>query len=114
TRVEILPGPLHYLEGQFLNELVGMPQNVPVFADNDARVALAGETVWGAANGHSDVLMLTLGAGVGGAAMVNGQLLRGHCGVAGNLGHITVDPDGALCACGNQGCLETVFSARAI
>jgi len=91
-----------------------MPSQVPVFADNDARVALAGELMWGAARGHRNVLMLSLGAGVGGAAMVNGQLLRGHSGVAGNLGHITVDPDGPLCACGNQGCLETAFSARAI
>jgi glucokinase len=114
TRVQILPGSLHYLEGQVLSELVGMPVDVPVFADNDARVALAGELVWGAAAGHSNVLMLTLGAGVGGAAMINGQLLRGHTGVAGNLGHLTIDPDGALCACGSQGCLETAFSARAI
>ncbi|HUA61152.1 MAG TPA: ROK family protein [Verrucomicrobiae bacterium] len=114
TRVEILPGSLHFLEGQLLSELVAMPSQVPVFADNDARVALAGELMWGAARGHRNVLMLSLGAGVGGAAMVNGQLLRGHSGVAGNLGHITVDPDGPLCACGNQGCLETAFSARAI
>lgn len=114
TRVEMLSGSLHFLEGQVLSKLVGMPGDVPVFADNDARVALAGEMVWGAATGHSNVIMLTLGASVGGAAMVNGQLLRGHAGVAGNLGHIAVDPDGAICACGNQGCLETVFSARAI
>ena len=61
-----------------------------------------------------NVLMLTLGNGVGGAALVNGRLLRGHTGVAGHLGHITVEPDGAICSCGNRGCLETVFSARAI
>ena len=64
--------------------------------------------------GMSNVVMLTLGAGVGGAVIANGQLLRGHAGVAGHLGHLTVDPDGPLCACGNRGCLETVFSARAI
>jgi len=58
--------------------------------------------------------MLTLGMGVGGAVMARGHLLRGHAGVAGHLGHLTVDPDGPLCACGNRGCLETVFSARAI
>jgi predicted NBD/HSP70 family sugar kinase len=112
--VQILSGSLHFLEGQLLSEVVGMPLEIPVFADNDARVALAGELVWGAAAGHQNVIMLTLGAGVGGAAMVNGQLLRGHAGVAGHLGHITVDPGGPVCACGNQGCLETVFSARAI
>jgi glucokinase len=114
TLVEILPGALHYLEGLRLSDLVGLPENVPVFADNDARVAMAGEMVWGAARGRSEVLMLTLGMGVGGAAICNGKLLRGHGGVAGHLGHITVEPEGALCACGNRGCLETVFSARAI
>jgi glucokinase len=114
TRVETLRGALHYLEGLRLSDLLGLPPDVPVFADNDARVAMAGEMVWGAARGRQNALMLTLGTGVGGAALVHGQLLRGHSGVAGHLGHITVDPDGALCACGNRGCLETVFSARAI
>ena len=114
TLVEVLPGALHYLEGQRLSDLVGLPVDVPVFADNDARVALAGEMVWGAAKGFDNVVMLTLGMGVGGAVIANGQLLRGHAGVAGHLGHLTVDPNGALCACGNRGCLETVFSARAI
>jgi glucokinase len=114
TLVEVLPGSLHYLEGLRLSDLVGLPVDVPVFADNDARVALAGEMVWGAAKGYQNVIMLTLGAGVGGAVIANGQLLRGHTGVAGHLGHLTVDPDGLPCSCGNRGCLETVFSARAI
>jgi glucokinase len=114
TRVEMLPGNLHFLEGQCLSQLVGLPIDIPVFADNDARVALAGEMVWGAASGRENALMLTLGMGVGGAALVDGRILRGHSGVAGNLGHITVDPDGPMCACGNRGCLEAVFSARAI
>jgi glucokinase len=114
TQVEMLPGALHYLQGQRLSELVGLPLDLPVFADNDARVAMAGEMVWGAARGHRDVVMLTLGTGVGGAVVTNGELLRGHRGVAGHLGHLTVESDGAACACGNRGCLETVFSARAI
>jgi glucokinase len=114
TRVEILPGALHFLQGLRLSDIVGLPLDVPVFADNDARVALAGEIVWGAAREAQDVLMFTLGNGVGGAVLARGQLLRGHGGVAGHLGHITVEPDGAVCACGNRGCLETVFSARAI
>jgi glucokinase len=114
TLVEALHGSLHYLEGLRLSDLVGLPIEVPVFADNDARVALAGEMVWGAAKGCENVVMLTLGAGVGGAVISNGQLLRGHTGMAGNLGHLTVDPDGAPCSCGNRGCLETIFSARAI
>jgi predicted NBD/HSP70 family sugar kinase len=114
TRVELVRGGLHFLEGLRLSELIGLPADVPVFADNDARAALAAEVVWGAARDRQNVLMLTLGAGVGGAALVDGRPLRGHSGVAGHLGHITVDPDGDLCACGSRGCLETVFSARAI
>jgi glucokinase len=114
TQVETLPGALHYLQGLRLSELVGLPLDVPVFADNDARVALAGEMVWGAAHGVDNLLMLILGKSVGGAAVVNGQVLRGHSGVAGHFGHLTVEPDGAPCVCGNRGCLETVFSARAI
>jgi glucokinase len=114
TQVELLPGTLHYLEGLRLADLVGLPQDVPVYADNDARVAMAGEMVWGAARDRQNVLMLTLGTGVGGAVVVNGQLLRGHSGMAGHLGHITIETEGALCACGNRGCLETVFSALAI
>jgi glucokinase len=114
TEVQLLRGGLHYLEGLRLSDLVGLPLEVPVFADNDARVAMAGEMVWGAARGRQNVLMLTLGMGVGGAAIVNGQLLRGHSGVAGQLGHLTIDPYGPPCSCGNHGCLETAFSARAI
>jgi glucokinase len=114
TQVVTLPGTLHFLEGLRLADLVGLPLDVPVFADNAARVALAAEVVWGAARGRQNVIMLPLGAGVGGAVLAGGHLLRGHGGVAGHLGHITVDPDGVACSCGNRGCLETVFSARAI
>jgi|SRR5579871_3100490 len=114
TQIETLPGTLHYLEGLRLSELVGLPMDVPVFADNDARVAMAGELVWGAARGREHALMIILGTAVGGAVVTNGQLLRGSTGVAGHLGHLTVQPDGCICACGNRGCLETMFSARAI
>jgi len=116
TKVEILPGALHFLEGRLLSELVcpPLPDDTPVYADNDARVALVGESVWGAARGARDVVMLTLGSGVGGAVISGGTLLRGHRGVAGHLGHVTMDPDGPLCICGNQGCIETYFSGHAI
>ncbi|MDX1978803.1 MAG: ROK family protein [Bryobacteraceae bacterium] len=110
SRVDVLPGTLHYLEGQVLSELLG----AKVAADNDARVALAGEHRWGAARGYQHVLMLTLGTGVGGGVISHGRLLRGASGVAGHIGHLTIDPAGAPCICGNRGCLETVFSSRAI
>ena len=112
TRVEVLPGTVHFLEGHVLSEFVA--RNVPVRADNDARASLAGEVAWGAARGRRHAVMLTLGTGVGGGILADGRLLRGAGGVAGHLGHLTVDPEGAMCICGNRGCLETVFSARAI
>ncbi len=116
TEVLALPGELNYLEGRRLSELIAPVVAVPcpVAADNDARVALVGEHIWGAAQGRKNVIMLTLGTGVGGAILTDGKIMRGAGGVAGHLGHVTVDPNGGLCICGNRGCLETVFSARAI
>lgn len=116
TEVLALPGGLNYLQGRRLRELVGpiVPAPCPVAADNDARVALIGEHQWGAARGRQNAIMLTLGTGVGGAILADGKIMRGAGGVAGHLGHVTVDPNGGLCICGNRGCLETVFSARAL
>ena len=116
TNVDVLPGTLHYLEGRSLAELVrpALGADIPIFADNDARVALAGEVAWGAARGHANVAMITLGTGVGGAVLSEGRILRGAAGVAGHIGHVVVDPRGPLCICGSRGCLETYFSARAI
>jgi glucokinase len=113
TKVEVLPGTLHYLEGQLLGDLFACG-DVPVAADNDARVALVGEQRWGAARGCDDVVMLTLGTGVGGGVISGGRVVRGTIGAAGHLGHYTIDPHGVPCICGNRGCLETVFSSKAI
>lgn len=110
SRVEVLPGTLHFLEGHRLADLFG----APLHGDNDARLALAGEWRWGAARGRQHALMLTLGTGVGGGILSHGMLLRGATGVAGHLGHLTIDPAGVPCICGNRGCIETVFSSRAI
>jgi glucokinase len=116
TRIVYEPGVLRYLEGCVLSDLVcraaGKP--VAVYADNDARVALVGECVWGAARGLRNALMFTLGTGVGGGILSDGHIVRGHGGAAGHLGHVTVEVDGPPCICGNRGCLESVFSARAI
>lgn len=112
TRVEALPGTLHYLEGQELASF--LPAGLAVVADNDACMALAGEIAWGAARGRRNALMLTLGTGVGGGILADGRILRGAAGIAGHLGHYTAVTEGALCICGNRGCLETIFSARAI
>ena len=90
------------------------PGNVPVYADNDARTALVAEVLWGAARGKRNVVLLTLGTGVGGAVLVDGGDSRGASGAAGHLGHMTLDLHGGLCICGNRGCVETRFSSRAI
>jgi glucokinase len=107
-----LPGTMNYLEGEILGRY--LPAGTKIAADNDARVALAGEIAWGAAKGRRNAIMLTLGTGVGGGVLAEGRIVRGSNAVAGHLGHYTVRPDGPLCICGNRGCLETYFSARAI
>lgn len=112
TTVVTSPGPIRYLDGHKLSSF--FPEGMRVVADNDARVALAGEIVWGAAKGCTDALMLTLGTGVGGGILADGRILRGATGIAGHLGHYTVERDGQLCICGNRGCVETIFSARSI
>ena len=113
SRVTSLPGNLNFLEGMVLAEVIEAGE-VPVQADNDARAALVGEVLWGAARGKRNVVMLTLGTGVGGAVLVDGKILRGASGAAGHLGHMTLDLHGGLCICGNRGCVETRFSSRAI
>ncbi len=115
TRVENLPGRMNYLQGFILRDLMEgiVPPDALILADNDARAALAGELMFGSARGKSNALMLTLGSGVGGAIALNGILVRGFSGVAGHIGHMTVNPQGSYCLCGNRGCLETYFSARA-
>ena len=113
TRVNRLPGDLQFMEGRSLHQLVDAGE-LPVYADNDARTALVAEVLWGAARGRRNVVLLTLGTGVGGAALVDGVLMRGASGAACHLGHVTMDIRGGLCICGNYGCLETCFSSRAI
>jgi glucokinase len=113
TRVNRLPGDLNFLEGCLLRELACV-DGLPLCADNDARTALIGEVLWGAARGRRNVLLLTLGTGVGAAALVDGVIVRGASGAACHLGHVTLDIRGGLCICGNYGCLETCFSSRAI
>ncbi len=82
--------------------------------ENDASAALLGEYRFGAGKGVNDLICFTLGTGIGGAVLIDGKLLRGPEGFAGELGHITLDPDGPLCGCGNRGCLEALASASAI
>jgi glucokinase len=85
-----------------------------VILENDANVAAFGEAWLGAAKEYSDMAMLTLGTGVGGGLVLNGDIWRGANGMAGEIGHTTVEPDGHPCGCGNRGCLEQYASATAV
>jgi len=87
---------------------------LPVVLENDANAAGYGEYVLGAGQQASPMVMLTLGTGVGGAVILDGKLLAGARGVAGELGHIVVNPGGAVCGCGQRGCVETVSSGTAL
>ncbi|MBE7203179.1 MAG: ROK family protein [Parafilimonas terrae] len=85
----------------------------PVVIDNDCAMALVAEQACGAAKGARDVVMLTVGTGIGGAIFEGGRMLRSR-GTAGQLGHLVVVPDGRRCACGRQGCVETESSGTAL
>lgn len=82
--------------------------------DNDANAAVWGERTFGSVQGMDDVVMLTLGTGIGSGIIVNGGMMRGSTGAGAELGHIIVDPDGPECGCGLKGCLEQFASGRAI
>ncbi|HLJ49929.1 MAG TPA: ROK family protein [Bryobacteraceae bacterium] len=86
----------------------------PVFLENDANAAALGEKWIGAGRDVSDLVLLTLGTGIGGGIISGGKILHGHVGMAGELGHMTVVPNGNPCGCGNHGCLEKHASASAI
>jgi glucokinase len=85
-----------------------------VILENDANAAALGEKWMGAGRDVDDLVLLTLGTGIGGGIISGGQVLQGYLGMAGELGHITVVPDGNPCGCGNQGCLEKHASATFI
>lgn len=87
---------------------------VPVHLDNDANLACLGEWKYGAGQGHSHVLYLTISTGIGGGVISHDRLLQGYHGLAAELGHVTVDPDGPLCSCGFRGHLEAFASGPAI
>lgn len=87
---------------------------LPVVAGNDANMMAMGEWAFGAARGLSDVLFVTVGTGIGSAALIDGRLWRGHLGRGMEMGHITVKCDGEPCACGGRGCLEHYASTSAL
>lgn len=112
TAIAFMPGRLAGLEGLNWKDALGRAEEVRVL--NDAQAALTGEAWQGAAKGMRDVVMLTLGTGVGGAVMSGGQLLRGSIGRAGHVGHMTVDFEGAPDICGTPGSLEDAIGNATI
>lgn len=84
----------------------------PIFADNESNCAAIAEMTWGSARGHQDFVLFTIDLGVGGAIVSHGHVLTGVAGAAGEFGHISIDPNGPLCRCGNRGCLEVYASFR--
>jgi glucokinase len=88
--------------------------DIPVVLTNDANAAAIGEMLYGGARGMKNFTVITLGTGLGSGIVVNGEVVYGHDGFAGELGHIIVSPDGRECGCGRCGCLETYASATGI
>lgn len=121
------PGPLSHRKGIVyasanlpgwknipLRERFSAATGLPVTLDNDANVAAFGEFVAGAGRGVRDMVMLTLGTGIGGGVIVNGELVRGALENAAEIGHMIAVPDGRACPCGQRGCLERYGSANAV
>lgn len=120
------PGPLNIKKGlvveapnlgwsnvpivQLLKEISGLP----VYLENDANAAALGEQVFGAGAGFDDLVYITVSTGIGAGFVLNGRLLQGRDGGAGEIGHNIVVEDGPLCGCGRRGCLEAVASGTAI
>ena len=88
--------------------------DLPVVVENDANAAAWGEFTFGAGEDVEDLLMLTIGTGVGGGVVIDGELVRGGFGMGGEVGHIQMVPNGVKCGCGNLGCLESYGSGRAL
>ncbi len=105
---------LHWENVPLLDLLQETFPDVPVFIDNEANLAALGEYFFGAAKGHEQVLFISVGIGLGGAVVRAGQVDTGITGFAGEFGHMTMDPDGILCNCGNRGCWETQVSQAAL
>ena len=120
-----VPGRVNANSGQVLSggfiDLAGVPLadilretfHGPVAIDNDCNMALVAEQAVGRGRGISNVMMFTIGTGIGGAVLSNGEIFRGHA-TAGQLGHITVDVNGEACLCGRRGCVETTSSGTAL
>lgn len=105
---------LQPIEGINLREAVNQATGLPVVTVNDANASAFGEKQFGAGRSFSSMLLLTLGTGVGSGLILDGRLWVGADGLAAEFGHVTVEPDGIHCLCGNRGCLEQYASANSL
>ncbi len=114
TGVLINPPNLPNWNGFSITDFITNELSIPVTASNDASLAALGESRFGAGVGVDNMLYYTLSTGVGGGIIVGGKLYEGKTGFAGELGHMTVNPMGVMCNCGNRGCLEAYASGPSI
>lgn len=104
-------GIMNFFSGHSFRELIDT--DLPMGAENDAVAATMGEARFGTGASMKHFILLTLGTGIGGGIIIDGNIYKGHTGMAGHLGHMPVNPEGVRCGCGNIGCVETEFSAGA-
>jgi len=97
-----------------LTDMLSKFFSVPIVLTNDANAAALGEMIYGGAKGMKNFIILTLGTGLGSGIVINGELVYGKTGFAGEMGHLTMEPFGRECGCGREGCLETYVSATGI
>jgi glucokinase len=114
TNILIKSPNLKKWEGEDIKGLFSHRFKLPVFIDNDANAFTSGEYWFGSKGQYRNMICLTLGTGVGGGVIIDGKILLGADGAAAELGHITVDPNGLKCGCGNVGCLEAYAGANGI
>jgi glucokinase len=113
--VVVTPSPhLPGWENAPIAEMFQSKLNITTYVINDASAAALGEHRYGAGRGHKDIILLTIGTGIGGGIIIDDKLYLGAVGGAGELGHITVEAHGPKCGCGNTGCLETLVSGSAV
>lgn len=109
-----VPGLMRGWDEVRISDSMSRRLGVPVVVDNDANLAVLAESRFGVARGHSSAVYVAVGHGIGAGILTNGQILRGHAGLAGEIGHIQVLATGVVCRCGNRGCLEGLVSSTAI
>lgn len=113
-RSKVLFAPHLAWRDEPLRDAIASRLVVPVMVDNDANTAAWAEWRFGAGRGEDHLVMITLGTGIGGAILEDGQVKRGKYGVAGEFGHMQVVPSGHRCPCGNRGCWEQYSSGNAL